>query len=175
MAFSILIVLNSLYAEDDAETQECEALFVQNADSVTIDDKKFTMKGIGRTVIYFCDRPVRLAGHLSLDEFLESWTKGKDTFTNDPPNAVLSVIDGNEIYDVVVTLTAQPKLEGDDLTYTYRIIDGDIPSAGEAASLFIDVIGRPATPTSRAGVHRRHARRHARHAVRRCAAGVTCY
>jgi hypothetical protein len=32
------------------------------------------------------------------------------------------------------------------------------------------VIGRPATPGSVAGVHRRHARR----AVRRCAAGVTC-
>ena len=33
------------------------------------------------------------------------------------------------------------------------------------------VIGRPLTPGSVAGVHRRHTRR----AVRRCAAGVTCY
>ena len=32
------------------------------------------------------------------------------------------------------------------------------------------VVGRPATPGSVAGVHRRHSRR----AVRRCAAGVTC-
>jgi hypothetical protein len=32
------------------------------------------------------------------------------------------------------------------------------------------VVGRPATPGSVAGVHRRHERR----AVRRCAAGVTC-
>ena len=31
-------------------------------------------------------------------------------------------------------------------------------------------VGRPLTPGSVAGVHRRHARR----AVRRCAAGVTC-
>jgi hypothetical protein len=32
------------------------------------------------------------------------------------------------------------------------------------------VVGRPATPGSVAGVHRRHSRR----AVRRCAAGMTC-
>ena len=32
------------------------------------------------------------------------------------------------------------------------------------------VVGRPATPGSVAGAHRRHGRR----AVRRCAAGVTC-
>jgi hypothetical protein len=32
------------------------------------------------------------------------------------------------------------------------------------------VVGRPATPASVAGAHRRHGRR----AVRRCAAGVTC-
>jgi hypothetical protein len=32
------------------------------------------------------------------------------------------------------------------------------------------VVGRPATPGSVAGAHRRHSRR----AVRRCAAGVTC-
>ena len=32
------------------------------------------------------------------------------------------------------------------------------------------VVGRPATPASVAGAHRRHSRR----AVRRCAAGMTC-
>jgi len=75
MAFSILIVLNSLYAEDDDERQECEALFVQNAKSVSVKKDTFTMRGIGPTVIYFCDRPVRMAGHLSLHEFLASWTQ----------------------------------------------------------------------------------------------------
>jgi hypothetical protein len=67
------------------------------------------MKGVGPTVIYFCDRPVRLAGHLSLEEFLASWTKGRDTFTEDPPNAVLSVTDGDKFMDVVVELTQQPQ------------------------------------------------------------------
>ena len=102
---------------------------------------------------------------------MDSWTQNKDNFSDNPPNAVLSVIDGNEMLDVVVELTQQPKLNGDELTYTFKVIDGEVPKAGGASSLFIDVIGRPATPVSVAGIHRRHVRR----TVRRCAAGVTCY
>jgi len=47
-------------------------------------------------------------------------------------------------------------------------------SPEKTVSLSLDkahaVVGRPATPGSVAGVHRRHTRR----AVRHCAAGVTC-
>jgi hypothetical protein len=47
-------------------------------------------------------------------------------------------------------------------------------SAEKSLSLSLDkayaVVGRPGTPASVAGVHRRHTRR----AVRHCAAGVTC-
>ena len=47
-------------------------------------------------------------------------------------------------------------------------------SAEKSLSVSLDkayaVVGRPLTPGSVAGVHRRHSRR----AVRRCAAGVTC-
>ena len=41
-----------------------------------------------------------------------------------------------------------------------------VAAAGGASSLFIDVIGRPATPLSVAGVHRRERRRVARAVVR---------
>ena len=168
----IFITINfPSFAEHAAVEKECEALFVQNARSVSVDKNTFTLKGVGPTVIYFCDRPVRMAGHLSLKEFMDSWTQDNDNFSDNPPNAVLSVIDGDEMLDVVVELTQQPKLNGDELTYTFNVIDGEGPKAGGASSLFIDVIGRPATPMSVAGVHRRHVRR----AVRRCAAGVTCY
>lgn len=168
IAFIFITINSPLFAEQ----QECEALFVQNARSVSVDKNTFTLKGVGPTVIYFCDRPVRMAGHLSLKEFMDSWTQRKDNFSDNPPNAVLSVIDdGDEMLDVVVELTQQPKLNGDELIYTFKVINGEVPKAGGASSLFIDVIGRPATPMSVAGVHRRHVRR----VVRSCAAGVTCY
>jgi hypothetical protein len=50
-------------------------------------------------------------------------------------------------------------LSGDTLTYDVRVLEGNLPSTGGAASLFIDIIGRPLTPMSFAGVARRSARR----------------
>lgn len=52
-----------------------------------------------------------------------------------------------------------PHLSGDDLTYTVEILDGDMPAQGGPRSLFIDVIGRPLSPMSVAGVARREERR----------------
>jgi hypothetical protein len=99
-------------------------------------------------------------------------SKGKDSFVEDPPNAAVSILSGDEVHDVVVTLSKLPTVNGDELVYSdIKIIDGELPRIAGAGSLFIDVIGRPMTPGSVAGVHRRTRRR----AMRRCAAGVTCY
>ena len=157
-------------AQESEET--CNALFVLSAQDVSMDATTLTMKGTSPTVIYFCDRPVRFAGHLSVDKFLSSVTKGKDSFAEDPPNAVVSILSGDEVVDVVVTLSKKPTVNGDELVYSdIEIIEGELPKTGGAGSVFIDVIGRPMSPGSVAGVHRRHRRR----AMRRCAAGVTCY
>ena len=157
-------------AEPEEET--CNALFVLSARDVSMDATTLTMKGTSPTVIYFCDRPVRFAGHLSVEEFLSSVTKGKDSFVEDPPNAAVSILSGDEVHDVVVTLSKTPTVNGDELVYSdIKIIDGELPKVAGAGSVFIDVIGRPVTPGSVAGVHRRHRRR----AMSRCAAGVTCY
>lgn len=160
-------------AEEAEEAEEmCNALFVHNAKSVSMDGSTLTMKGISPNVIFFCDRPQRFAGHLGVEEFLETVSTGKDSFAEDPPNAVLSIVDGDEFADVVVTLVKKPTLNGDELVYSgVKVVEGDIPTTAGPGSLFIDVIGRPMSPGSVAGVHRRTRRR----AVRRCAAGVTCY
>lgn len=98
-------------------------------------------------------------------------SKGKDSFAEDPPNAVVSIANGDEFQDLVVTLSKKPSLNGDELVYSgIEIVEGDLPKSSGPGSIFIDVIGRPMTPGSIAGVHRRARRR----AVRRCAAGVTC-
>jgi hypothetical protein len=58
----------------------------------------------------------------------------------------------------VVVLT-EPSLEDDVLTYNVSILQGADVAAGGACSLFIDIIGRPLTPVSYAGVERRTMRR----------------
>ena len=67
--------------------------------------------------------------------------------------------------NIVLELAEMPRLEDGDFIFPkVRIIQGEPPAVGGAAALFIDVIGRPMSPGSVAGVHRRHRRREvARH------------
>ncbi|MGY4242427.1 hypothetical protein ACVIIZ_003835 [Bradyrhizobium sp. USDA 4523] len=64
--------------------------------------------------------------------------------------------DGSSVTDAVVVLKS-PKLEGDRLTFDVDMLEGDLAGADGPASIFIDIIGRPFTPLSFAGVARRTA------------------
>jgi len=64
--------------------------------------------------------------------------------------------DGSGVKDAVVVLK-NPKLEADQLTFDVDVLEGDLKGADGAASTFIDIIGRPLTPLSFAGVARRTA------------------
>ncbi|MBP1742458.1 MAG: hypothetical protein H6Q48_4751 [Deltaproteobacteria bacterium] len=126
--------------------QKVELLFVQNSRGVAIDKDKgtLTLKGVSPTTLWFSDRPVRMAGHFNMKEYLATWEEGKDSFSADPPNATLSVFEQgqDELLDVVVKLQ-NPRLQGDDLTYDITLIDkeGLLPKKGGPASLFIDIFG----------------------------------
>jgi hypothetical protein len=50
-------------------------------------------------------------------------------------------------------------LQGDNLIYTVKVVQGDVPAKGADVSVFIDIIGMPLTPLSYAGVARRSYRR----------------
>jgi hypothetical protein len=135
-----------------------DVLFVQNAKDVTFKEGKLVLRGVNPVTVCFTDRPARLAGHMQTSKFIPLWTKGKDSFLKDNPNATLSVFSGDNVSDLVVELS-NPQLSGDDLTYDARILEGTPPAEGGSCALFIDVIGMPATPMSYAGVARRAYRR----------------
>lgn len=141
------------------------SLFVLNAKSATLQNGKLTLAGVAPNAIVFADRPVRAAGHDLVSRIVEDWGNGSDNFVKDPPNATVSAFqrDGNGVRDVVVVLKA-PKLEGDSLTFDVDVLEGDIKGADGAASVFIDIIGRPLTPLSFAGAARRTAFRGAYYA-----------
>jgi hypothetical protein len=42
--------------------------------------------------------------------------------------------------------------------FSFSILDGEMPAEGGPSALFIDVIGRPLSPVSVAGMHRRDRR-----------------
>lgn len=138
--------------------EEPEFLFVQTADSATLADGVLVMGGINPATLYFTDRPDRMAGHLTTEEFVATWGEGDDSFASNPPNATLSILTGEQPQEIVVVLT-DPSFEDDALVYNVQIIEGAESVTGGACSLFIDIIGRPLTPMSYAGVARRTMRR----------------
>ncbi len=152
--------------EGKINPDEVELLFVQSAENVVGQKDKFTMKGINPQTIFFSDRPKRIAGHMDTKEFVEDWQagKGKNSFVENPPNATLSIFGKDEIVDIVMTLK-NPHLEGDELTYDIAVLLKDQLPVSGPCSLFIDPVGRPMSPGSVAGVHRRRRRRAVRHAV----------
>jgi hypothetical protein len=143
-----------------AEGDMADFLFVQTADSMTFDKatSKLTLEGVSGSTLFFSDRPERVAGNMKTAAFVPFWSKGKDSFLSDPPNADLSILEGTALKQVVLVLQ-DPELAGDKLSCTVKVIDGEMPEKGTDVSVFIDVIGMPLTPVSYAGVARRSYRR----------------
>jgi hypothetical protein len=144
----------------EQSAKEADFLFVQTAKAMTFDKStnKLTLDGISPVTLFFSDRPERIAGNMKTTAFVPFWSKGKDSFLKDPPNADVSILEGDKLQQVVVVLQA-PALKGDTLIYTVKVLQGDMPAKGADVSVFIDIIGMPRTPVSYAGVARRGYRR----------------
>lgn len=160
LAMVIAAQIGLLAEASQAQGQMPQFLFVQNGKGVIFEKGTITLKGVSPTTLFFSDRPMRIAGHYTTEEFVQMWGQGKDSFASDPPNATLSIFqeDRDKLIDVVVKLS-NPLLKGDDLTYHVAILEGQMPAKGSMCSLFIDIIGLPFTPFSVAGVARRWTRR----------------
>ena len=142
------------------EAKQADFLFVQTAKGMTFDKStnKLTLNSISSTTLFFSDRPERIAGNMKTSAFVPFWSKGKDSFLSDPPNADISILEGDQLRQVVVVLQT-PVLKGDTLSYTVKVLQGDMPAKGADVSVFIDIIGMPMTPFSYAGAARRGYRR----------------
>jgi hypothetical protein len=149
LAFLLAIATLSMAAAATTSKTSAESpqlMFVQSAEDLKVDPAKSTFRlvKVNQQTLYFSDRPVRIAGHLKMADYLKEWTAeaGKDNFKADPPNATLSVYEpGQADNTVVVVEITNPVVRGADLIYTYKIIDGKMPAKGGATSLFIDWIG----------------------------------
>ena len=159
VAVSLILFAFVMFAHAE-ETEEI-VFFVQSAKSVEFDAGSgiLTLKDVSPVMIWFTDRPQHLAGHETIQEFVATWGKGKDSFAADPPNATLSVFQGDHVLDAVVVLS-DPRLKGNNLVYHVDILEGKIPATAGISTLFIDsAVRRVARRTSRRTA-RRVERRH---------------
>jgi len=148
-------------APSNAKPEVVPSLIVLNARGASLQGSTLTLTGVASNAIIFADRPVREAGHALTAHLLEEWGSTDDaSFAKDPPNATVSVFskDASSNKDAVVVLTA-PKVEGDNLTFNVKVLEGDLAGADGPAAVFIDIIGMPLTPFSYAGMARRTMRR----------------
>ena len=129
-----------------ATSETPQYMFVQIAEDVKVDTAAKTIRlvNVNQQTLYFSDRPVRIAGHLKMADYLKEWTAkaGKDNFGEDPPNAVLSVYEpGQPNNTAAVVEINHLKIDGSDLIYSYKLIEGSLPARGGSTALFIDRIG----------------------------------
>jgi hypothetical protein len=160
-----------------AKPEIVPSLFVMNSRGAMLQGDTLVLIGVTPNSIIFADRPVRSAGHQPTADVITEWGSGEDSFAKNPPNATVSVLgkDGS-VKDAVVVLKT-PKLEGDKLIFNVQTLEGDLSGADGPAAVFIDIIGRPLTPLSFAGVARRSAFRGAMYAgaVGAAAYGAAAY
>ena len=73
--------------QDQPDLDEVQLLFVQNARDVVMDNDRLTLVGVNPTTIFFSDRPKRIAGHMSTEDFVLDWQEktGKESFHTKPP------------------------------------------------------------------------------------------
>ena len=130
--------------EKQATQSKIQLMFVQTADDFKADDNTLRLINIGQQTLYFSDRPVRIAGHVTMPAYMDEWKAGEgpNNFSANPPNATLSVYEArrNENTLAVVEIS-HPVIDGKDLVYKYKLIKGPMPKAGGATALFIDWIG----------------------------------
>jgi hypothetical protein len=156
MANSKTIVKHAGAADDEA----CDALFVIRAQTMSYDGTHMVLRGTDPNITYFCDRPVREDGYLTIEALRGIMKEAENSFIENPPNAAVSVFgDDGSVSDAVVTLKRTPKVDGETFDFEVTVIDGQLPASGGSVAVFVDPVGVPMSPTSRAGVHRRHRRR----------------
>lgn len=120
------------------EGETAQYLYAISAKSGTYKDGKLELKD-APLVVYFSDRPHRVAGMLSLEVFAQGWDKGPGSFRADPPNATLS-IKGEDGVDKVIVELGNPNVDVEkaSITFDTRVLDGDMPGSFGKSTLFVE-------------------------------------
>ena len=142
--FTVMLTLvpSLVFAEhviDDSK--EPSYLYVLSATSGSLKGDTLTLNGVPN-VIYFSDRPVRKAGHISVSEFIKMWDKGSDSFKADPPNATLSILGKVDEMNVVLELMSVEQKSG-SVVFKVAVLEGKIPETFQISSMFVDSVKQP--------------------------------
>jgi hypothetical protein len=103
--------------QEEAEEKPVRYMFVQSAHSgsfVPVEGEMnytLTLEGVSPQTIAFSDRPERVVAQVSMQKFLD----GLGFSPENPPNAAIEILEGNESQDVIVA-----KLFGNTTSASWR-------------------------------------------------------
>lgn len=129
----------SAIAEDSTELPAW--LFVHTAKSAQMTSEMTLIMPVTREIFAFTDRPNRLHAYLGAHDFASMWDEGEgNTFKADPPNGVLTWVDGNDVKEAELLITdARIGSNGETIIYKVALEAGDaVKGRIETPSFFID-------------------------------------
>ena len=98
-----LLFTISAFAE---EAKPAEWLFVHTSPTAEMTSDTTLVMPVTREIFAFTDRPNRQHGYMTAHAFVSLWDEAEgDTFKADPPNAVLTWIDGDKVHEAEVVIT----------------------------------------------------------------------
>jgi len=142
VAIAVSLLSSPLHADEALKEGETviPVMFVQNAAASHYKDGILTLSGIQPQVLWFSNRPFRMAGTSTLAEYMEDWDGGRDSFSVVPPNGTLSYLNGDAMASVAIELS-NPVHVGDAISYQVKPLQGELPAHTGPLSLFIDFVG----------------------------------
>jgi len=123
------------FAEESAE----KWLFVHTAEYAQVTNSTTIVMPVTRDVFAFTDRPIRHHAYLTGEKLASLWADtSNNSFKTDPPNAVLTWVDGENVNEAEVVITGATS-EDESITYTIVIDANTVPNTElKYVSLFID-------------------------------------
>ena len=119
-------------------------LFVHTADNAQVTTTTIVMP-MTNDIFAFTDRPYRKHLYMNGKQYASLWSNDEtNSFYTDPPNAVLTWMDGDGVEEVEVVIT-DADFDGVNIIYTINDTSGIITDNIENVSLFVDGVR---TPTS---------------------------
>jgi hypothetical protein len=141
-----LLFTISAFAE---EAKPAEWLFVHTSTTAEMTSDTTLVMPVTREIFAFTDRPNRKHGYLTAHAFVSLWDKGEgNTFKADPPNAVLTWLDGDKVHEAEVVITdASVLAHGRAISFEVKLEAGQaLIGQMQGFSMFIDAIPRLCGP-----------------------------
>jgi hypothetical protein len=138
LSIIILSLMASTFAFAEDKPAQEEWLFVHTAEEAQVTNNTTIVMPVTRDIFAFTDRPYRKHAYMTGEQFASLWAdSGSDSFKADPPNAVLTWVEGEDVKEAEVVITGA-SFDGDSITYT-RKYSATIPNGKlKSVSLFVD-------------------------------------